>query len=71
ESKKIAKNLILQEANNILMGIGLKEQFSFNDEVLKEINYRLNNLRRHQLSISSNKSTSTNEEIMEESDYEF
>ena len=53
------------------MGIGLKEQFSFNDEVLKEINYRLNNIRRHHLSISSNKSTSTNEEIMEESDYEF
>lgn len=71
ESKKIAKNLILQEANNILMGIGLKEQYSFNDEVLKEINYRLNNLRMHHLSISSNKSTSTNEEIMEESDYEF
>ena len=53
------------------MGIGLKEQFIFNDEVLKEINYRLNNLRRHHLSISSKKSTSTNEEIMEESDYEF
>ena len=61
----------MQEANNILMGIGLKEQFSFNDEVLKGINYRLNNLRRHYLSISSNKSTSTNEEIMEESDYEL
>ncbi|MBT0897523.1 ribonucleoside-diphosphate reductase subunit beta, partial [Streptococcus infantarius subsp. infantarius] len=65
------KNLILQEANNILMGIGLKEQFSFNAEVLKGINYRLNNLRRHHLSISSNKSASTDEEIMEESDYEF
>ena len=52
ESKIIAKNLILQEANNILMGIGLKEQFSFNAEMLKGINFRLHNLREHHLSES-------------------
>lgn len=71
DSKMLATNLIKQEANHILTSVGLEEIFQFDKKSLVEINHRLDDLRRHDLTTHSNKSTSNSEEFMEESDYDF
>ncbi|MGM0172922.1 ribonucleotide-diphosphate reductase subunit beta [Enterococcus sp. DIV0800] len=70
-SKKIAINLIKQEANNIFTGVGIDRNYQFDDEILININKHLNELRKHNLSAHSYKNTVNAEELMDESDYNF
>lgn len=70
-SKTVAINLVMQEANHILAGIGLNEIYAFNQENIAAINTQLDELRAHNLNNYNNKNTTNTEEVMNESDYVF
>lgn len=70
-SKTMAINLVKQEANHILTGIGLNKAYQIDEKKLVTINRYLNELRKHDLSNRSDKNTVNAEESMNESDYDF
>ncbi|WP_258080264.1 hypothetical protein [Enterococcus faecium] len=70
-SKTVAINLVKQEANHILTGIGLNKAYQIDEKKLVTINRYLNELRKHDLSNRSDKNTVNAEESMNESDYDF
>lgn len=70
-SKTVAINLVKQEANHILTGIGLNKAYQIDEKKLVTINKYLNELRKHDLSNRSDKNTVNTEESMNESDYDF
>ncbi len=70
-SKTVAINLVKQEANHILTGIGLNKAYQIDEKKLVTINKYLNELRKHDLSNRSDKNTVNIEESMNESDYDF
>lgn len=70
-SKRVAINLVKQEANHILTGIGLNKAYQIDEKKLVTINKYLNELRKHDLSNRSDKNTVNTEESMNESDYDF